>query len=121
MANKKQETVFTPIKLSSDNTGKVEISVDQHEPTDKNHKDLGLSEDDVVVMFEQMYLQRRFEERAMQMYQKRKFGGFLHLYIGQEAISTGTVFALDDEDDIITAYRDHGWRSEERRVGKGGN
>ena len=109
MANKKQETVFTPIGLSRDNTGKVEISVDLPEPTDKNHKDLGLSEEDVVVMFEQMYLQRRFEERAMQMYQKGKFGGFLHLYIGQEAISTGTVFALDDEDDIITAYRDHGW------------
>jgi pyruvate dehydrogenase E1 component alpha subunit len=45
----------------------------------------------------------------MQMYQKGKFGGFLHLYIGQEAVSTGTVFALNDDDDIITAYRDHGW------------
>ena len=43
------------------------------------------------------------------MYQKGKFGGFLHLYIGQEAVSTGTVFALNDDDDIITAYRDHGW------------
>ncbi|OAN62158.1 pyruvate dehydrogenase (acetyl-transferring) E1 component subunit alpha [Balneola sp. EhC07] len=60
-------------------------------------------------MYEQMYLQRRFEERAMQQYQKGKFGGFLHLYIGQEAISTGTTFALNDDDDIITAYRDHGW------------
>ena len=45
----------------------------------------------------------------MQQYQKGKFGGFLHLYIGQEAISTGTVFAFDNDDDIITAYRDHGW------------
>src|SRR5690625_4805373 len=60
-------------------------------------------------MFEQMYLQRRFEERAMQMYQKGKFGGSLHLYIGQEAISTGTVSALSDADAIITAYRDPGW------------
>ncbi|HAW79005.1 MAG TPA: pyruvate dehydrogenase (acetyl-transferring) E1 component subunit alpha, partial [Balneola sp.] len=60
-------------------------------------------------MYEQMYLQRRFEERAMQQYQKGKFGGFLHLYIGQEAVSTGTTFALNDDDDIITAYRDHGW------------
>jgi len=77
--------------------------------TEKTHKDLKLSEDDVVEMYRLMQLQRRFEERAMQMYQKGKFGGFLHLYIGQEAVSTGTVFALDDEDDIITAYRDHGW------------
>ena len=60
-------------------------------------------------MYEQMFLQRRFEERAMQMYQKGKFGGFLHLYMGQEAVSTGTVYALNDDDDIITAYRDHGW------------
>src|SRR5690625_6817465 len=104
MANKKQEAVFTPIGLSSDNTGKVEISVDLPEPTDKNHKDLGLSEEDVVVMFEQMYLQRRFEERAMQMYQKGKFGGLLHLYIGLAAISNGSVFDLYDVDYIIRTY-----------------
>ena len=53
-----------------------------------------------------MYLQRRFRNGAMQQYQKGKFGGFLHLYIGQEAISTGTVFAFNNDDDIITAYRD---------------
>lgn len=109
MANKKQEAVFTPIGNDSGKNGKVIKSVDLPEPTKKTHKQLGLSDDDVIKMYEQMYLQRRFEERAMQMYQKGKFGGFLHLYIGQEAISTGTVFALNDDDDIITAYRDHGW------------
>jgi len=109
MAKKKQEAVFTPIGLNNSKNGKVEKSVELPDFTEKTHKDLKLSEDDVVEMYRLMQLQRRFEERAMQMYQKGKFGGFLHLYIGQEAVSTGTVFALDDEDDIITAYRDHGW------------
>ncbi|MEX0647085.1 MAG: pyruvate dehydrogenase (acetyl-transferring) E1 component subunit alpha [Balneolaceae bacterium] len=110
MAKKQQEAVFTPIGLNNNSEkGKIEKTVELPEATKKSHKDLGLSDDDAVNMYKQMFLQRRFEERAMQMYQKGKFGGFLHLYIGQEAISTGTVFALNDDDDIITAYRDHGW------------
>ncbi|TVQ67520.1 MAG: pyruvate dehydrogenase (acetyl-transferring) E1 component subunit alpha [Balneolaceae bacterium] len=108
MANKSQ-AVFTPIGLNKGNNGKIDKSVKLPPVTKKKHSELGLSDQDVVNMYQQMYLQRRFEERAMQMYQKGKFGGFLHLYIGQEAVSTGTVFALNDDDDIITAYRDHGW------------
>ena len=109
MAKKKEEAIFAPIGLKNSNNGKIDKAVDLPDVTKKKHDDLSLSDDDVVKMFELMYLQRRFEERAMQMYQKGKFGGFLHLYIGQEAVSTGTVFALNDDDDIITAYRDHGW------------
>jgi len=109
MAKKKQEAVFTPIGLNNSKNDGVEKSVELPDFTEKTHKDLKLSDDDVVEMYRLMQLQRRFEERAMQMYQKGKFGGFLHLYIGQEAVSTGTVFALKDDDDIITAYRDHGW------------
>lgn len=109
MAKKQQEAIFAPIGLDNSKNGKIDKSVELPDATKKSHKDLGLSDDDVVKMYELMYLQRRFEERAMQMYQKGKFGGFLHLYIGQEAVSTGTVFALNDDDDIITAYRDHGW------------
>ena len=72
------------------------------------HESLGLSADDVLAMYENMLLQRRFEERAAQMYGRQKIAGFLHLYIGQEAVSTGAVKALRDDDPIITAYRDHG-------------
>lgn len=92
---------FTP-------TGSVLKSTVLPKATTKTHKQLGLTEDQVLEMYESMQLQRRFEERAAQMYQKGKFGGFLHLYIGQEAVSTGTVAALNDDDDLITAYRDHG-------------
>ncbi|MGB1376175.1 MAG: pyruvate dehydrogenase (acetyl-transferring) E1 component subunit alpha [Rhodothermales bacterium] len=73
------------------------------------HTDLGLSEDQVIAMYRNMLLQRRFEERAAQMYGKQKIAGFLHLYIGQEAISTGTATAMEiGKDSLITAYRDHG-------------
>ena len=72
------------------------------------HESLGLSADDVIAMYRNMLLQRRFEERAAQMYGRQKIAGFLHLYIGQEAVSTGAVWGVRDTDPIITAYRDHG-------------
>ncbi len=72
------------------------------------HEDLGLEPDTLLAMYRNMLLQRRFEERAAQMYGRQKIAGFLHLYIGQEAVSAGTVWALKPEDPIITAYRDHG-------------
>jgi pyruvate dehydrogenase E1 component alpha subunit len=59
-------------------------------------------------LYYQMVLIRRVEEEAAQLYQQGKIGGFLHLYIGQEAVSTGLVAARRPEDRVITAYRDHG-------------
>jgi pyruvate dehydrogenase E1 component alpha subunit len=55
-----------------------------------------------------MLLQRRFEERCAEAYALGKIGGFCHLYIGQEAVSTGTVSVLRPDDYVITTYRDHG-------------
>jgi pyruvate dehydrogenase E1 component alpha subunit len=62
---------------------------------------------DEVEMLSLMLLIRRFEERASQQYQAQKIGGFCHLYIGQEAVVTGAVAAIREDDYIITAYRDH--------------
>jgi pyruvate dehydrogenase E1 component alpha subunit len=59
-------------------------------------------------LFYQMVLIRRVEENAAQLYQQGKIGGFLHLYIGQEAVSTGLISARKPQDRVITAYRDHG-------------
>ncbi len=55
-----------------------------------------------------MLLIREFEVRSMQAYQNKKIGGFLHVYIGQEAVAVGTIAAITKRDPIITAYRDHG-------------
>ena len=54
-----------------------------------------------------MLLQRRFEEKAGQLYGMQKIRGFCHLYIGQEAIAAGAMTAMRDDDNMITAYRDH--------------
>ena len=55
-----------------------------------------------------MLLQRRFEERTAEAYALGKIGGFCHLYIGQEAVSTGAISLLRPDDYVITTYRDHG-------------
>jgi pyruvate dehydrogenase E1 component alpha subunit len=57
--------------------------------------------------YEIMLLMRRFEEKAGQLYGMQKIRGFCHLYIGQEAVAAGTMTAIRDDDNIITAYRDH--------------
>jgi pyruvate dehydrogenase E1 component alpha subunit len=59
-------------------------------------------------MYYQMVLIRRVEERGAELYQAGKIGGFMHLYIGQEAVSTGLIAAREPRDRVITAYRDHG-------------
>ncbi|HTX89868.1 MAG TPA: pyruvate dehydrogenase (acetyl-transferring) E1 component subunit alpha [Anaerolineales bacterium] len=59
-------------------------------------------------LYYQMVLIRRMEESAAELYQAGKIGGFLHLYIGQEAVSTGLIAARQPQDRVITAYRDHG-------------
>ncbi len=58
--------------------------------------------------YAEMLLIRRFEEKAGQLYGMGLIGGFCHLYIGQEAVAVGMQAALQPNDRVITAYRDHG-------------
>jgi pyruvate dehydrogenase E1 component alpha subunit len=62
----------------------------------------------LLALYHEMVVIRRLEERAAELYQQGKIGGFLHLYIGQEAVGCGIVAARRPQDRIITAYRDHG-------------
>lgn len=59
-------------------------------------------------LYREMVLVRRLEEASATLYQQGKIGGFLHLYIGQEAVGSGVVSARRPQDRVITAYRDHG-------------
>jgi pyruvate dehydrogenase E1 component alpha subunit len=63
---------------------------------------------DAVELLRTMVRIRRFEEKAAEMYARGKIKGFLHLYIGQEAIATGAIAALKDDDYIVSHYREHG-------------
>jgi len=60
-----------------------------------------------IKWLESMVLMRKFEEKAQQLYIQQKFGGFLHLYVGQEALVAGAVSAITKDDNMITAYRNH--------------
>lgn len=66
------------------------------------------SKETYVKWYKDMLLIRRFEEKTGQLYIQQKFGGFCHLYIGQEAIVVGTASACRAGDKHMTAYRDHG-------------
>jgi pyruvate dehydrogenase E1 component subunit alpha len=61
-----------------------------------------------LALLEQMQLIRRFEEKAAEMYALGKIGGFLHLYIGQEAVAVGAMSTLRPDDYTIAGYREHG-------------
>src|ERR1700754_3837535 len=61
-----------------------------------------------MTLLRSMLLQRRFEERCAEAYALGKIGGFCHLYIGQEAVSTGSLSVLPPDDYMITTSRDHG-------------
>jgi pyruvate dehydrogenase E1 component alpha subunit len=67
-----------------------------------------LNKTQLLHMYHDMVLIRRFEEKSAEYYQQGRIGGFLHLYIGQEATGVGAVHALREDDHVITAYRDHG-------------
>jgi len=63
---------------------------------------------ELLRLYQQMVVIRRLEEKCAELYQQGKIGGFLHLYIGQEATGVGVIAARQPQDNVITAYRDHG-------------
>ena len=58
--------------------------------------------------YRKMLLIRRFEEASSRLYMQSLIRGFLHLYIGEEAVAVGAISALEPQDYVITHYRDHG-------------
>jgi len=68
----------------------------------------GLTRTELLEMHYNMALIRRFEEKSAEEYTRGKIGGFMHLYIGQEAVGVGSIKALRADDKILCSYREHG-------------
>nr|YP_010619482.1 Pyruvate dehydrogenase E1 component, alpha subunit [Xiphosiphonia pinnulata]WAX03495.1 Pyruvate dehydrogenase E1 component, alpha subunit [Xiphosiphonia pinnulata] len=90
MCKEKRKTVLPLTFLSSDATDNKHIS-----------KDVALS------LYKDMLLGRYFEDMCAQMYYRGKMFGFVHLYNGQEAVSTGVIQLLNSDDYVCSTYRDH--------------
>ncbi|MCH8205547.1 MAG: pyruvate dehydrogenase (acetyl-transferring) E1 component subunit alpha [Chloroflexi bacterium] len=69
---------------------------------------MNLHKAEVAEHYSQMLLIRRFEEACARLYMQGKIRGFLHLYIGEEAIAVGSISSLEPEDYVVSHYRDHG-------------
>ena len=67
-----------------------------------------LSHAQLIELYRQMLLIRRFEEKSAEVYVAGKIGGFCHLYIGQEAVGVGTISAIRKDDYVLSSYREHG-------------
>jgi pyruvate dehydrogenase E1 component alpha subunit len=67
-----------------------------------------LSREHLLGLLREMLRIRRFEETCGELYQKEKIRGFLHLYIGEEAVAVGTLRALEAADAVVATYREHG-------------
>ena len=91
---------------NSDSKDVVTPSSETSNPKDfsQTEANISLSNEDKRGLYEKMIRIRRFEERSLRSYQQGHIGGFLHLYIGQEAVAVGSVSMLGKDDHIITAY-----------------
>jgi len=67
-----------------------------------------LEPDHALDLYHQMLRIRRLEERCAELYSATKIRGFLHLYVGEEAIAAGTMAALGPQDGVVSTYREHG-------------
>jgi pyruvate dehydrogenase E1 component alpha subunit len=69
---------------------------------------LSLPRDTALALLRQMLRIRRFEEKCAQLYSSGQIRGFLHLYIGEEAVAAGVMPALEPDDAVVATYREHG-------------
>lgn len=79
-----------------------------NDPIPAHHAKPHLTREHLLGLLRQMVRIRRFEEVCGELYQQEKIRGFLHLYIGEEAVAGGVMPCLDPEDAVVATYREHG-------------
>src|SRR5919202_2912185 len=92
--------------MSAENEHTGNGGVETHEEP-REEGSVATSNDHLVDLYKKMALIRAFEEATQRSFRQGKIGGYLHVYIGQEAVATGFLDAYKEGDKIITAYRDH--------------
>ena len=92
--------------MSAENDRMGNGSVETHEES-REEASVATSDDHLVDLYKKMVLIRTFEEATQRGFRQGKLGGYLHVYIGQEAVATGFIDAYKEGDKVITAYRDH--------------
>ena len=92
--------------MSAENDRMGNGSVETHEES-REEASVATSDEHLVDLYKKMVLIRTFEEASQRGFRQGKLGGYLHVYIGQEAVATGFIDAYKEGDKVITAYRDH--------------
>jgi pyruvate dehydrogenase E1 component alpha subunit len=92
----------------SSRLGGPEIVQSKEKASSETESEVEAKKQALVDLYRQMYLIRQFEEVCGEMYTRGLVRGFLHLYIGEEAIAVGAISQLQSHDYIVTHYRDHG-------------
>lgn len=107
----KLRALQTPIRcMSSASSSKFSVrDYKIHKLDSGPSTEVELSRDDGLKMFKQMVTIRRMEAAANSLYKEKIIRGFCHLYSGQEAVAVGMESVLKRDDQVITAYRVHGW------------
>ena len=97
------------IDAPPDDLDNKELDRERDEAKERQKERLSkLKPDQLIELYRQMLLIRRFEEKAAEVYVAGKIGGFCHLYIGQEAVGVGAISALRKDDYVLGSYREHG-------------
>ncbi|HEU4456051.1 MAG TPA: thiamine pyrophosphate-dependent enzyme, partial [Longimicrobium sp.] len=100
-----QEAAHSPEEVPAEEQRRWQ-EAQKPEMSDEEHLQ-GLSKEQLRKIMWDMLLARRFEEKTAEAYALGKIGGFCHLYIGQEAVAVGAIHALEPDDYVMTAYREH--------------
>src|SRR5215216_4917500 len=108
-AKAEEQQSSTGVMDAPPDTDQKQLKQERHEAKERQKDRLNaLSHEELIELYRQMLLIRRFEEKSAEAYVAGKIGGFCHLYIGQEAVGVGTMSAIRQNDYVLASYREHG-------------
>ena len=108
-AHAEEQQSSTGVMDAPPDTNRKQLKQERDEAKERQKERLrALSHDELIELYRQMLLIRRFEEKSAEVYVAGKIGGFCHLYIGQEAVGVGSISAIRKDDYVLASYREHG-------------